>query len=373
MRAAPFQTLHVLVTTDTVGGVWSYAMTLCRGLLARNARVTLAVLGPSPGPAQRLEAAALPGLRLLDTGLPLDWMAPDAGTVRNSGARLAALARDCGADLLHLNSPSLAAGNRFSMPVLAFCHSCLASWWAAVKPGPLPPEFAWHRDLLAEGYRAADLLVAPSAAFAAVTRAVYALPERPRVIHNGSPAWVAPRLPGAEFFAFTAGRLWDEGKDLATLDAAAAGLPFPVLAAGPVEGPGGAAVGLRHLRTQGSLDRVAMQTLLARRPVFASAARYEPFGLAVLEAAQAGCPLVLSDIPTFREIWGGAADYVPPGDAAGFAEALQRLAASPRLRHARGHAARLRAARYTAEAMVAATVELYHALVPAPRTMKASA
>ena len=39
-------------------------------------------------------------------------------------------------------------------------------------------------------------------------------------------------------------------------------------------------------------------------------ALYEPFGLAVLEAAQAGCALVLSDIPTFRELWDGAALFV---------------------------------------------------------------
>ncbi|MFC4168352.1 glycosyltransferase family 4 protein [Teichococcus aestuarii] len=365
--------LHILVTADAVGGVWSYAMALCRGLLARRMQVTLAVLGPAPGAAQRLEAAALPGLRLLETGLPLDWMAPDAAAVQESGRRLAALVRESGADLLHLNSPALAAGNRFPVPVLAFCHSCLASWWAAVKPGPLPAAYAWHRDLLAQGYHAADLLAAPSAAFATATQALYGLPERPRLVHNGIPPWAVPHAPAALPFAFTAGRLWDEGKDVATLDAAAAELPFPLLAAGPVAGPGGARVALRHLQGRGSLDRAAMQGILAQRPLFASAARYEPFGLAVLEAAQAGCPLVLSDIPTFREIWGGAADYVPPGDAAGFAAALRRLAASPRLRRARAEAARLRAARYTAEAMVAATLGLYRALVPASQAMEAPA
>ncbi|WP_241665556.1 glycosyltransferase family 4 protein [Teichococcus oryzae] len=352
------------MTTDAVGGVWSYALTLCRGLLARQVRVTLAVLGPPPGATQRLEAAAIPGLRLLDTGLMLDWMVPDAAAVRDAGGRLAALARDCGADLLHLNSPALAAGNRFPIPVLAFCHSCMASWWAAVRSGPLPSDFTWHRDLLAEGYRVADLVAAPSAAFAAATQSLYGLPERPRLVFNGTAPWAMRGASPTPFFAFTAGRLWDEGKNLATLDAAAAQLPFPLLAAGPVEGPGGARIDLRHLQTQGSLDRAAMQAMLARQPAFVSAARYEPFGLAVLEAAQAGCPLVLSDIPTFREIWGGAADYVASGDAAGFAAALRRLAA-PRLRQARGEAARRRAARYTADAMVTATLDLYRELVPA--------
>ncbi len=58
-----------------------------------------------------------------------------------------------------------------------------------------------------------------------------------------------------------------------------------------------------------------MATAYAAATVFASMARYEPFGLAVLEAAQAGMRLVLSDIPTFRELWDGAAIFV--GDEAG--------------------------------------------------------
>ena len=35
----------------------------------------------------------------------------------------------------------------------------------------------------------------------------------------------------------TAGRLWDEAKNLGTLDAAAEGMVWPVLAAGPMRGP----------------------------------------------------------------------------------------------------------------------------------------
>ena len=52
--------------------------------------------------------------------------------------------------------------------------------------------------------------------------------------------------------------------------------------------------------------------MMARTAVFVSPALYEPFGLAVLEAAQAGCALVLSDIPTFRELWDGVALFVAP-------------------------------------------------------------
>jgi len=93
---------------------------------------------------------------------------------------------------------------------------------------------------------------------------------------------------------------------------------------------------------------------MAGARVFASAARYEPFGLAVLEAAQAGCALVLSDIPSFRELWDGAAVFVAPGDEEGWVSALIAAQADPAL----GTAARARAAHYTADAMVDATAAI---------------
>ena len=104
--------------------------------------------------------------------------------------------------------------------------------------------------------------------------------------------------------------------------------------------------------------REAMRRILAQRPVFASAARYEPFGLAVLEAAQAGQALVLSDIPTFRELWDGAALFV--SDEAGLVPALRRALDAP---EGLAAAARERARRYTADAMADTTLALHGAVL----------
>ena len=39
----------VLMTADAVGGVWTYALDLARGLSAQGVQVSLALLGPEPG------------------------------------------------------------------------------------------------------------------------------------------------------------------------------------------------------------------------------------------------------------------------------------------------------------------------------------
>lgn len=339
---------HLLMTADAVGGVWTYATDLAAALAPLGTRTTLAVLGPGLDARHREDAAAIPDLTLVETGRPLDWLAKDRAEILRAGEVLAALAARIGADLVQLNSPALAAAATFPGPVVGVCHSCLATWWDALRQGPLPDDFAWRDALLARGYARCDALVAPSRAFAAATARVHGIAP-PEVVWNGRRA--AGPSSRAGRFAFTAGRLWDEGKDAPTLDAAAARLDLPFFAAGPVAAPHGEVVALPHLQLLGSLDSAAIAAWLARGPIFVSAARYEPFGLAVLEAAQAGCALVLSDIPTFRELWDGAALFVAPGDAAGFAEAIAMLSRNREQRSLLRVAALQRARRYTAEAM----------------------
>jgi len=358
---------RVFMTADAVGGVWTYALDLARGLAGEGVRTTLAVLGPAPDADQRRAAAAVPGLHLIHADLPLEWLALSGAVVEAAGAAVAAMANNSGADLVHLNTAALGSEGGFERPVVAAAHSDVATWWSAVKDGPMPNDFSWRTALVRRGYAHADTLIAPSAAFAEATRIVYGLEAAPLAVHNGrsrAPATVGEALGD---FIFTAGRLWDEGKGMAVLDRAAGRIATLVVAAGPISGPHGQSIPFAHIRALGRVDEAEVARRLSARPVFVSPSLYEPFGLAVLEAAQAGCPLVLSDIPTFRELWGGAAVFAPPGDEEALADALQHVMLDPDLRRELGAAALERSARYTVEAMVGRTLEVYRGLLAGGR------
>lgn len=351
--------LRLLMTADAVGGVWHYAVELSGALALRRVETVLAVLGPSPSPADRAAAMAVPGLKLIDTGLPLDWLSEGPEPVLAAGAAITDLAAAERVDLVQLNMPTLAAAAKPSVPMIAVTHGCVSTWWQAAKPGEtLAPEYRWHRALMARGLRTADAVVAPSASYARLIAGHYGLPQLPEVIHNGrsAPAQGQAPMDGA---VFTVGRLWDRVKRASLLDEVAARLTVPFDAAGAVRGPHGETVTLRHLRPLGQMDDLALATRLAARPVFVSAACFEPFGLAVLEAAAAGCALVLSDIPTFRELWDGAALFVDREEAPVYVRAIEQVLADPALRLQLGSAACERAKRYTPGAMAEGMARLY--------------
>ncbi len=266
--------------------------------------------------------------------------------------------------MVQLNTPALAALADFGEPVVAVQHSCVATWWEAVHGTGLPHDFAWRTKLVSEGLVAADAVVTPTAAFSEITRRCYGLARAPQTVHNGRTPLPLPAAAPHDF-VFTAGRLWDEGKNVVTLDRAAAGIRVPAHAAGPLEGPNGVSIMFDNLHCLGNLGEEELARWLAAKPVFVSAALYEPFGLSVLEAAAAGCPLILSDIPTFRELWEGAALFVPARDEHGFTEAINRLVGDDFQRTLMGAAARERAARYTPEAMASQMAAIYRSLLPA--------
>jgi glycogen synthase len=150
-------------------------------------------------------------------------------------------------------------------------------------------------------------------------------------------------------FVLGVGRAWDAAKNLAALEGVADRLSCPVVVAGE-----GSALG--------RVDDVRLRQLYGDAPVFAAPARYEPFGLAALEAASSGCALVLGDIPTLREVWADAAVYVDPGDDDALAHALERLLADEQERGRLAEDARRRAASYSRERMAGDYVRLYERL-----------
>lgn len=351
--------MRLLLVTDAVGGVWIYSLELARALKGLGIETVIAVMGPSPSLKQREEAA---GLRLIDTRLPLEWLKTSASEIRLAGEAIAEFADREGADLVQTCSAALLADVRFHQPCVAVQHSCVASWWAAVKRTPMPFDFQWRRELVDAGLRRAAAIVAPSVAFAAETARIYDVKVPVNAVHNGRRAINFVRVPQGEF-VFTASRLWDEGKNVKTLDAAAARVRVPFQAAGPTQGPNGASIGVDQLGALGEIGAVRMAGLFSARPVFASAAFYEPFGLSVLEAAQAGCALVLSDIPTHREIWNGAAIFVPASNSDAFADAIQDLIDDPDERRELGQLSQARARFYTPERMARGMAEIYARVV----------
>ncbi len=65
---------------------------------------------------------------------------------------------------------------------------------------------------------------------------------------------------------------------------------------------------------------------------FASASKFEGFGLPGLEAMAMGTPLAVSDIPVFNEVYDNGAIYFDPNDAIDIAQKLSLLVRDPQYR-----------------------------------------
>jgi glycosyltransferase involved in cell wall biosynthesis len=355
--------MRVLMTTDAVGGVWRYAVDLARQLGEEGVACLLVGCGPAPDAAQHEECRRLRSVTLRWSGLPLDWMVADAAALADVPDTLVAMAHAWRADLLHLNLPSQGVGIPDGMPVVVTSHSCLSTWWGAVKKCELPADWRWQQDLTGRGLRRADVVMVPTAAHGAATDAVYGPLAHLRVVANATD--VQDGGGAKQPFVLGAGRWWDEGKNVATADAVAALSHWPVRLAGALNCPNASSVAPRHAEGLGSLSPAAMRAQMRRAAIFFSPALYEPFGLAVLEAAACGCALVLSDIPSFRELWTGAALFVPATDSVGFAAATNRLAADPTERATLGRCAAARARDFTPSRQAAHVRRVYRAALAA--------
>jgi glycogen(starch) synthase len=352
---------RVLMTTDTVGGVWDYSLELAAGLAEHGIQADLAVLGAALDPAR---LRPVPGLRLHRFDCRLEWMRGCEEDLARSGAWLLALERRTRPDVVHVNGFAHAA-LPFAAPVLAVVHSCVPSWWRHVRGTGAPSEWDGYARRVRAGLSAAGIVTAPTRAMLEEARALYGPLPHGRVLHNGRDPRHYP--PGRkEPFVLGAGRLWDEAKNMATLAAVAGRIDWPVVLAGATAHPEGGKIPLDGVRCLGALPSRELAAWFARAAVFALPARYEPFGLSVLEAAMAGCALVLGDIASLRELWSGAALFVPPDDGAALAAVLHRLTADESLRARMSDAARRRARRYTADRMTEGYLAAYSDLLAAP-------
>jgi glycogen synthase len=356
--------MRILLTTDVIGGVWRYTVTLVQELVERGHTCGVAVLGV---PSAEHAAELPPGVELMSRDLLLEWMPGGLADVDAATEWLVGLARRWRADLVHLNQFAYAVGD-FGVPVLVVAHSDVRSWFVDVRGEEAPAGWDAYTAVVRAGLMAADAVVAPTA-YQSGRLAQHYGRTAARVIHNGmrAPLRISDRPASERPLALVAGRAWDEAKGISMLDEALEGLGAEaptVHLVGPVVGPGGERIEVRHLVPEGEVPGEAMAGFYENTRVYIGPSHYEPFGLSPLEAAAHGCALLLSGIGSFRELWTGAATFFLPGSPADLGVRLLNLLEDPADMNQQAELARSRAlTAYTAERMAHRYEALYGNLV----------
>lgn len=363
--------MRILMTTDSVGGIWDYCVELIRALQPLDVDVTLACMGPLPQAHHYAAIGALENVELVARGYRLEWMPDCDDHVEQAGDWLLDLERRKQPELIHLNGYAHGA-LPFRAPALIVGHSCVLSWWRAIKHRNAPASWNRYRQRVRAGLRGARAVVAPTAWMLSQLLGSYDARFDGLVINNARR--YSDYRPGRPTnVVLGAGRLWDEAKNLTALDDAAAQLPWPVQVAGDIHHPNGQQIAARHVELLAELPSSELRWRMARASIFAHPARYEPFGLAPLEAALSGCALVLGDINSLREVWGDAATFVAPDDRDALALAINHLIEDPERRATMAARAQHRARRYSVARMVAAYHDVYLEVAGGDRTISACA
>lgn len=363
--------MHILVTADTLGGVWTYTRELVTGLVRRGVRVTLVSFGDIPRPDQTRWMDGLSGLDFRPTAFKLEWMQNSEEDLEASAEYLREVVRETQPDLLHLSQYYYGA-LACDAPRLVVAHSDVLSWWSAVHQHP-PAESAWlrwYRHVVTRGLAAATAVIAPSRWMLEQIELFYVRPERASVVYNGrTPTLFNPHVTKDDTI-ITVGRLWDSGKNAALLlhDE----MPAPVHIIGAERHPElqTRAFSVEEIRDNIHLepqqDEKQISQLFSRSAIYAATSRYEPFGLAPVEAALSRCAIVASDIPSFRELWDGVAAFFRSDDVANLREILEHLVHDPALQQKYANLAYNHARqKFSAARMVDDYFNLYQALAPA--------
>ena len=356
------QPLRLLMTADAVGGVWQYSVDLISELTSHGAQVLLATMGPRPSKDQRRQVEAIPGLTLVESEFALEWMQDPWDDIDQSARWLVDLAATFDANLIHLNGYAHAS-MPWGKPSVVVGHSCVYSWWKAVYGCGPGLDWAEYKRRALQGLAAATRVVAPSRYMAGVLHQEYGVPEdKLQVIHNFS------RIPASvktdkQPFALAAGRIWDPAKNLRLLEQIAPRVSWPIHVAGSDRGPEESAISAESVLALGTVPHSELLQRMEAASIFLHPALYEPFGLSVLEAARAGCCLVLSDIPSFRELWDDSALFIDPRDPDRWVFEINAIIDDPARRDSLAARAVSRAESYRPEAAIERYRNLYQSLL----------
>ena len=117
--------------------------------------------------------------------------------------------------------------------------------------------------------------------------------------------------------------------------------------------------GLPNVHFADSVDDAALHDLYRRAAVFLFPSLYEGYGMPVLEAMAAGCPVVCSTAPALVEVAGDAALCAPAADPAALAAHVRSLLANDALRRRLVERGRARAAAFDVASLGRSLLKCY--------------
>lgn len=350
--------MKILMTTDTVGGVWVYSLELCKALKAYDVQIHLVAMGSWPSPAQQQEVFEMDNVLLYKSDFKLEWMQDPWEDVEQSRKWINSIYHTIQPDIVHLNNYAQVEED-WTCPVITVFHSCVQTWWQAVKGTSAPETWNQYTTAVKDSLQASDVVVTPTYAILEKAKNTHSFDSPAQVIHNGHDLDF-PEEREKEDFIFCIGRLWDEAKNLELLSGVAKKLSWPVYVGGDNINPNtGRECRVDNVTFLGKLSPEEVRDWMQRASIFASPTKYEPFGLAILEAAEAGCALALSNLDTLEELWTDAAAFFDPRDEQDALLTLSRLIADEDQRKDLAGKAKERSSKYTSGKMGAAYHKLY--------------
>jgi glycosyltransferase involved in cell wall biosynthesis len=350
---------RILMTTDTVGGVWNYSIELASQLQNHQIEVALATMGAPPNDHQRKQANRLSNITLFESDFKLEWMEDPWSDLELAKDWLLKLQRLWQPQLVHLNQFAFGSLS-WNVPVVVVAHSCVLSWWQAIHDSTAPESWNAYRDLVQSGLNAASAIVTPSEWMRKEVQRIYGCNGDVNVIRNGRSSKDFRKGPKHPMI-LSVGRLWDPAKNISLIAEIADSISWPIYVAGQSHGSN--VFDKTNIKYFGVVGAELLQELFASASIYCLPARYEPFGLSILEAALSRSALVLGDIPSLRELWNGAAMFVQPDNKQELKEAIELLIKSPLVRDELERAAHTRALQYSAESMAEKYLHLYNSLI----------
>jgi len=336
------------------------------GLLGREHHVTLVSFGRMPTVAQTFWLNHK-NLTYHPTAFPLEWMQHSEAGITESAKYLGKIIYDTQPDILHFSQFCYGA-LEYGIPKIVVAHSDVRSWWNSVhdRNPPDSPWLDWYTTLVSRGLKCADAVVAPSQWMLDAISEHYGELAYGKVIYNGRDASLFRSASHKTDCVLSVGRIWDEAKQIRLLLERSHLVPIRI--AGAVQHPENAnsicLEGKGNFKFCGEQNEAQLGTLYSDSAAYAATSRYEPFGLAPVEAALSRCALIANDIPVFRELWGDAAFYFRRNDPDGLATAICVLAQdSPLRNHYAAQAYECARTRFDSKRMVIDYENLYLKLI----------